>query len=618
MNTKWHTHAMATAGKAVLCLILISVFLLSVSKVYSDQRTSLSPQPSQDAFVASGRPNQSWPQLRSLWTGYDQVGGYAKERILLQFALSQIPAGSQIHSAKLRLYLSSTTPGDVQMSVLARKISNNWNENVTWNDLGNLTVSETPAAVTEVGTVFDWYEWNLQDILQDWSDNRPSDGRFSLMLTGNETTGQHERVFWSKDCSDAECGVQPGKRPVLEIDFAPPTPTPTATATHTPTYTPSPTPTPGLKAVVLRNFPAAALGPGDELTYVIQYTNGVLPLTDFEITNVVPDGVSLIQDSISNGGTSNGTMSGSTVHWTLGNLTGNNTGSVSYRVKRPTNTPTATPTATNTPTRTPTPTGTATRTATATPTGTLTPTATSTKTATVTKTPTATSTKTAAATSTPTGTATHTPTPTPTRTPTPTPTTTSDLRVWVSIVPSTNPVKVDQYYFYDVTVRNDSATSNFTRVELVDRFNQDDIGAGPTCVTYLSSSHPSCTLGPTLPRYVECNITDNIGPNQSITVRLNFSADRTCDGNENRNTAEATGYHGSMASNMATNTVFVPIIDPQDTGFVGKREPADSPVTVVNEGATATWRYNGQPGQLSSYKTWNPGGVFWLPLLRKQ
>jgi len=172
MKTSQREYSLATVGKAAILLLLAAILLLSVSAVYGDQQAQLSKQPSRDAYVASGRP----------------------ERILLQFALAEVPAGSQIQSAKLKLYLAGTTPGDAPMNVVARRIGNNWSESVTWNDLVTINVVATPAVATQVGTEFRWYEWDLKPILQDWANNRPGGGAFSLLLQGNEASGQHEGI----------------------------------------------------------------------------------------------------------------------------------------------------------------------------------------------------------------------------------------------------------------------------------------------------------------------------------------------------------------------------------------------------------------------------------------
>jgi uncharacterized repeat protein (TIGR01451 family) len=162
----------------------------------------------------------------------------------------------------------------------------------------------------------------------------------------------------------------------------PPTPTFTPTATTTPsptrTATPTATPTPGLSMLLLRNDPWTEIQPGQEIRYTVYYRNGLLPLTNFEIANPVPQNVVLVPGSISAGGVS----VGGNVRWAIGDLASGASGQVSYLVRVPTSTPTATPTATPTSVRTITPTPTPTHTPTITPTATPTASATPSPTAT--------------------------------------------------------------------------------------------------------------------------------------------------------------------------------------------------------------------------------------------
>lgn len=323
---------------------------------------------------------------------------------MLQFDLTGIPSGSRIDGAALRLTLGGTNPGDEPLAVQVARIRNDsWTENITWNQHLQLPIDETHAAVTQVGTALVAYEWDIRNLVQSWSDQRGGNA-LSLRLRALAANGQHYRAFWSKDCSDADCGATPGKRPQLVVQYTPPTPTathtasPTSTATLTPTSTA--TPAPGVTLRLL-NEPTGEIAPGGQILYTIEYRNGSVPVQDVRISNTIPEHVVLVPGSISNGGASNGSQPGAEVSWNMGNLAANASGTVSYRVQRPTSTPTPTNTTTPTPTHTPTPTGTTTVTRTSTPTPTDTSTATPTPTHTATSTPTRTHTPTS--TNTPTG-----------------------------------------------------------------------------------------------------------------------------------------------------------------------------------------------------------------------
>ncbi|MCB0199431.1 MAG: hypothetical protein KDI03_05100 [Anaerolineae bacterium] len=96
------------------------------------------------------------------------------------------------------------------------------------------------------------------------------------------------------------------------------------------TNTPIATPTPGLKSLVLRNFPVIALEPGDEVTYLIQYKNGWVRLSNFKITNDIPDGVEYVPNSAS----PVATITADQIEWDIGQLARDGYGEVSYKVKR--------------------------------------------------------------------------------------------------------------------------------------------------------------------------------------------------------------------------------------------------------------------------------------------
>ena len=255
--------------------------------------------PRVDTFVASGQPNRAFASASGLWVGNDQAGGYGVERTLMQFDASALPAGSKFVSAQLWLHLGDATPDDTSMMIRAYRVRNdNWSGAINWSDHLKLSIDSTPAASTQVATSLGWYSWDLTSALQAWSDSRDT-VLLSFILRSDVESGQHERGFWSMDCSNADCGTPPGKRPYLEINYELPTPTPTNTTTPTPTGSPTPTATPIARIEVqLGQTPQG----GNKLAYEISYRNP----TDYYaysvvITDRIPANVSFV--SASPGGT---------------------------------------------------------------------------------------------------------------------------------------------------------------------------------------------------------------------------------------------------------------------------------------------------------------------------
>ena len=303
------------------CLPLLLLLLLLIqpgSVTLGMIQEPLTKQPIADTYVLSGLPNQNQATAERLLVGYDQTGGDQIQRALLKFAISsdEIPVGSVVESAKLWLYLSALTPNDAPMTVKVSRIASDWQEDVTWTQHLSLPIIEDSSVTTFVPIQGGWYQWEIRALLQTWINNSDRDQHLSLLIRGNESAGQHERGFWSKDCPDSKCGAPPGNRPKLEIQFAKPTPTPT------PAHTPIPQPA---VAIMLQANTKHRVEVGEQIIYTIFYqNNGVAAVESVQIANQVPKDLEIV--TINNGGKD----VGGSVNWNLGNLNANQSGSVSY------------------------------------------------------------------------------------------------------------------------------------------------------------------------------------------------------------------------------------------------------------------------------------------------
>ena len=287
----------------------ITLTLLAFAHLFSQSTPLL---PIADTYVASGRPTASQPaDLRVVWVGYNQVDSYGKERALLQFDLTALPANSTIASARLALYLSRANPtADAPMAIQVSRVVGGWSEALTWQQHEQLPRLPEGATTTTVSVQPGWYHWDLRDLVQRWLADPARGQTLGLLLTGDESGAQRERAFWSKDCKAAECDPPPGKRPQLVIEWQAPPPTPTATATATalppptatppspPSPTPTPLPTPGIQWVRLVNEPQTAIAEGEEVTYTISYQNGPYPLANVQIANRLPAQLTWLPDTL--------------------------------------------------------------------------------------------------------------------------------------------------------------------------------------------------------------------------------------------------------------------------------------------------------------------------------
>ncbi len=230
----------------VILLLIFPPYLVAAESSAPGGNVSLFP--SSDTFVASGQAERHFANSDGLWLGYDRDGGFQVERTLIRFQLpvELQPGTALITSAKLSLYLGGfTPPNSAQMFVGAHSLTKNWPNDITWTKHLTLTLDSAHAVTTTVSSELKWYEWDIKQMVQGWVDNPAQN--FGLLLLGDESQTQHERGFWSDNCSDTTCGSRPGLRPRLDIQYTSPptrTSTPTSTPTRTPTQTPTSTRTP--------------------------------------------------------------------------------------------------------------------------------------------------------------------------------------------------------------------------------------------------------------------------------------------------------------------------------------------------------------------------------------
>ncbi|MEZ4869108.1 MAG: DNRLRE domain-containing protein [Caldilineaceae bacterium] len=149
-----------------------------------------------DTYIASERADQNFGG-DALFLGFNFFGDrFGAQRILIRFNVDTIPAHAQIKSARLRLRLSYASPSDDSpMRTVLRRLTSDWDEfGVTWNNepqWGSVRDSSF------VGATPQWYEWEIPDLVQGWTDD--SFPNFGLELIGDETIQQRERVFYARE-----------------------------------------------------------------------------------------------------------------------------------------------------------------------------------------------------------------------------------------------------------------------------------------------------------------------------------------------------------------------------------------------------------------------------------
>ena len=151
-----------------------------------------------DAYIASEWPDDNFGS-DALYLGYNLPDGvdFGAERLLLRFdVLSTVPIDAVINMAHLRLRLNWSDPvDDDPMGTVLRRTASDWDEStVTWNS--EPTWGEIRASA-DVGSASAWYEWEITDLVADWTDGTHDD--YGVEIIGDERVQQRERIFYSRE-----------------------------------------------------------------------------------------------------------------------------------------------------------------------------------------------------------------------------------------------------------------------------------------------------------------------------------------------------------------------------------------------------------------------------------
>lgn len=169
---------------------------------------------------------------------------------LVWFDLRALPAGAIINEAAMRVFGRDVRgEGDIDLEVVGLK--RDWEElEATWEFAktgtrwgapgGQSTISDRDAdgvlGTYYDGYQFEYYEWNLTDLVQQWANGRAN---YGVMILVSE--GQRYDDVWGLYSSDY--AAEPDLHPRLIVEYTMPTVTPTPTRTRTPTVTSTPTAT---------------------------------------------------------------------------------------------------------------------------------------------------------------------------------------------------------------------------------------------------------------------------------------------------------------------------------------------------------------------------------------
>lgn len=184
-----------------------------------------------DTFTTSSRPNQNWSNDPNLRVGFNLAQSNGAERIFIFFPTTSIPSNATVHSARLRALANSFSPnGDAPMGLSARFLNSSWDAStLTWANYNpawgaEIGVGQNPAAVG-------WTDADITGPVREWVSGARAN--FGLMIQGDETPQQRERVFTALNAND---GNHP--RIVVTYDVIVDTTPPTSSMTALPQWSP--------------------------------------------------------------------------------------------------------------------------------------------------------------------------------------------------------------------------------------------------------------------------------------------------------------------------------------------------------------------------------------------
>lgn len=188
----------------------------------SDVTTILLEIPAEgDAYIASNQPDNNFGSEGGLFVGYNDT--YGAERSLLWFDVAgELPAGANVSSATLELYLSYARPmNDEPMPILVRDLETSWSAGLVtwhtepdWGDVWDTTAvgSQNMAAYTWdiTGLVIDWLEGNIDNNGVELAGNEsPEDAKERAFYASETKTNLYPRLLVSYDTTQPEVRVDP-------------------------------------------------------------------------------------------------------------------------------------------------------------------------------------------------------------------------------------------------------------------------------------------------------------------------------------------------------------------------------------------------------------------------
>jgi len=186
---------------------------------------------SQDTYIASGVPNGNYGSSPTMGIGFSNTGPQAM-RMLLQFNMGGIPAGSTINSANIFVFQNAVSPSnDAPMGFQAQYAVSPWNEfNATWNNANFIGGAALP--IGSFPNTLGWLSFPSTNLFRNWASGAEANN--GLIITGDESpSNNRSRWFTSSNAGS--------NRPYADINFTTGCsyPTPTSSVNPLPATSPN-------------------------------------------------------------------------------------------------------------------------------------------------------------------------------------------------------------------------------------------------------------------------------------------------------------------------------------------------------------------------------------------
>jgi len=207
--------------KKLIIICVTTGLILTTGNIAWSNITLIQPGPAdvKDTFVWDNEDysHGDWGELRANDTStWDQ-------RILIEFTdLSALPPGATINSAKLGLYRYDAYYTGGSLTLDAHRITSLWTESVTYSTQPSYNPT-VESSVTVSGTDDGWYEWDITNLVRQWTDGSATNYGVAIY---NHGSGFYQRFVSSDNATATEpsWALPPrdaSLRPYLDVDFNP-------------------------------------------------------------------------------------------------------------------------------------------------------------------------------------------------------------------------------------------------------------------------------------------------------------------------------------------------------------------------------------------------------------